>query len=357
MTQNARGAHNTVVAMVGGPLKVPMIPGSQSYNKAIPILSLPGRGIDLNLTLWYNSRIYDVDTATSTVTFNADRDFPTYGFRLDFGFIEYDSSNARMILTESDGTKHALPLTSNVAGGSIYDSNDGSFIKFSTVNFMLTYGNGTMVQYQPFPNQPVQGQTTLYRPTTVMDTNRNYMSISYVAGAGNDQHIDTIKDTLGRIIKFIYIKSPDNKDLLSQIQQLGGSPATPGFDSTGTRVWATFTWAQTTLTYNFATSLRVVSTPANGSAINVLSSCKYANGTGYQFSYGPWGIVTRIDQLSSTGQIRSRRRAMTSEARDLRQVIEVRVTREEMQLVLYDQRGDPEVVRRDGGALPAQLVK
>ena len=48
---------------------------------------------------------------------------------------------------------------------------------------------------------------------------------------------------------------------------------------------------------------------------------------------------------------------MTLEARDLRQVIEVRVTREEMQLVLYDQRGDPEVVRRDGGALPAQLVK
>jgi hypothetical protein len=47
----------------------------------------------------------------------------------------------------------------------------------------------------------------------------------------------------------------------------------------------------------------------------------------------------------------------TSEARDLRQVIEVRVTREEMQLVLYDKRGDPEIVRRDWGALPAQLVE
>jgi hypothetical protein len=48
MKQNARGTHNTTVAMVGGHLKVPMIPGSQSYNKAIPILSLPGRGLDLN---------------------------------------------------------------------------------------------------------------------------------------------------------------------------------------------------------------------------------------------------------------------------------------------------------------------
>lgn len=307
MRQNARGAHNTVVAMVGGPQQVPMLPGSQSYNESIPILSLPGRGLATDLTLWYNSRIYDVDTVNSTVTFNADRDFPSYGFRLDFGYIEYDPANAQMILTERDGTKHALPLSANVTGGSIYDSNDGSFIEFSTVNLTLTYRNGEMVQYQPFPNQPVQGQTTLYRPIQVMDTNRNFISISYVTGAGNDQHIDTIKDTLGRIIKFTYIKSPDNKDLLSQIQQLGGSPSTPGFDSTGTRVWATFTWAQTTLNYNFVTTLQKVSMPATGSTINVLTSCKYPNGTGYQFSYSPWGIVNRIDQLSSaaTNNIRS----------------------------------------------------
>src|SRR5947209_6674982 len=56
MKQNARGTRNSLVAMVGGPLVVPRLPGSQSYNKAIPILSLPGRGLNLNLTLWYNSR-------------------------------------------------------------------------------------------------------------------------------------------------------------------------------------------------------------------------------------------------------------------------------------------------------------
>jgi hypothetical protein len=38
-------------------------------------------------------------------------------------------------------------------------------------------------------------------------------------------------------------------------------------------------------------------------------------------------------------------------------VIEVRVTREEMQVVLHDKGGDPEVVRRDGRALSAQLVE
>jgi hypothetical protein len=65
-----------------------------------------------------------------------------------------------------------------------------------------------------------------------------------VSGSGNDQHIDTITDTVGRVIKFAYVKSRDNKDLISQIQQLNGSASTPGFDSTGTRVWATFTWAK-----------------------------------------------------------------------------------------------------------------
>src|SRR5438270_11231080 len=58
MKQNGRGTHNTVVAMVVGPLKVPMIPGSQSYNKTIPIIYLPCRVLILNLTRLYNSRFY-----------------------------------------------------------------------------------------------------------------------------------------------------------------------------------------------------------------------------------------------------------------------------------------------------------
>jgi len=87
-----------------------MVAGSQSYNYVIPILSLPGRaGMDLNLNLYYNSRVWDIDTINSTATFNADRDFPSYGFRLDFGYLEYDVINDQYILTERDGTKHGLP--------------------------------------------------------------------------------------------------------------------------------------------------------------------------------------------------------------------------------------------------------
>src|SRR6266853_4283261 len=70
MIQNARGTRNPTVTVSGAPGTVPIVIGSQNYNKAFPILSLPGRGLDLNLTLYYNSRIWDIDTVNSTVSLN-----------------------------------------------------------------------------------------------------------------------------------------------------------------------------------------------------------------------------------------------------------------------------------------------
>ena len=285
--QNARGMRNATVAMWGGPGTVPRPIGSQSYNKTIPVVSLPGRGLDLNLNLYYNSRVWTLDPAASSISFNADRDFPTYGFRLDFGYVEYDSANAQMIVTESDGTKHDLPLTANNSNGSIYDSNDGTFMEFNNQSLVLTYRNGTMVTYQPFPSA-----STLFRPIQIMDTNRNFITIRYVSGTGNDQHISTITDTLGRVIQFNYNGS-------NQLTSITQSPVSATTDPSGTHTWATFGWSTTTLTYSFLSTLSVVGTPATGSAINVLTACTYPNGTSYKFSYGAWGIVNRIDLLSA----------------------------------------------------------
>ncbi|MCI0423166.1 MAG: hypothetical protein L0312_28735, partial [Acidobacteria bacterium] len=87
------------------------MPGSESYNYAVPILSLPGRnGLDLNLALFYNSRVWTIDTVNGTATFNADRDFPSYGFRIGFGYIEDNSGS--FLLTEPDGGKRVLQIQS-----------------------------------------------------------------------------------------------------------------------------------------------------------------------------------------------------------------------------------------------------
>jgi hypothetical protein len=120
-----------------------------------------------------------------------------------------------------------------------------------------------------------------------------------VAGTGNDQHIDTVTDTLGRVIKFNYVNN-----LLHSVTQAVSTTT----DSSGTHTWATFSWptlaAPVTLTHNFS-GVTVTGAPNSGTAINALTGCTYANGTGYKFSYGAWGIVNRIDLLSSTGLTRS----------------------------------------------------
>lgn len=296
--QNARGASSPItVVMVprsmssttgAGPN--PTVLGSQSYNDTIPILMWPGRaGTNLSLNLHYNSRIWDVDTVGSTVTFNADRDFPSYGFRLDFGFIEYDSVNDIYILTESDGTKRPL-----VNIGSGYQSTDGSFILYTPASGTLSYNNGQTTKYAVFPSQASTAQT-LFRPIQVKDANGNFLSIAYLNG--HDQLISAITDTTGRVINFNYTNGSDGAPRLTSLTQNTTQPV-------GTKTYVTFSWGSTAFNYSFS-GLTVNNSPASGSSINVLTGCTYANGTGYSFVYGDWGIIDEIDQLSSNGTIRS----------------------------------------------------
>jgi RHS repeat-associated protein len=282
---NARGASSPVQA-TGGPQQVPMVLGSQSYNYVVPILSLPGRaGMDLNLNLYYNSRVWDIDTINGTATFNADRDFPSYGFRLDFGFLEYDVNNDEYILTERDGTKHALP---NIGG---YNSTDGTYINFNSTTKVITYKNGTTVLYSPFPSD-----ANLSRPIQIKDTNGNYISIAYVAHflSSSDQLIQSITDTLGRIINFHY----DGSNRLSYIDQ---NVAVSTVDPTGVHRYVTLAWGTKYGTgqawYNFAGF--TVGAPDNVTPLNVLTGCTYANNTGYRFTYGDWGIINKIENLNN----------------------------------------------------------
>lgn len=251
--------------------------GSQSYSYAVPILSLPGRnGLDLNLTLYYNSQVWLIEN--STATFNADRDFPSYGFRLDLGYLEYDSANNAYILTEGDGAKHSLPNTTT----NVYDSGDSSYIHLDTSSTKtIYYKNGTLVKYEPFPS----ATTKLFRPIEIDDSNGNYITITYVIGC--DQRIDKITDTLNRDVTFGY----DTSGRLTSISQ----------DS---RTW-TFGWdTNYTFSYNF-TGLTVNDSPANNSTLPVITSVSYPNGTKYSFVYGAWGIVKRIERLSATSTLRN----------------------------------------------------
>jgi RHS repeat-associated protein len=274
---NARGSSSPTVATASTPFGVTVI-GSQSYNYVIPILRLPGRaGMDLTLNLYYNSRVWDVDTINSTITFNADRDFPSYGFRLDFGYLELNGGS--WILTEGDGTKELLPST------------DGTNIVVTPSlpsSAAVTYATGTRVQYQSFPSN-----ANLWRPISIKDANGNFLTVTYVAG--RDQAISQISDSLGRVVTFNY----DASNRLTSLTQ--------ALHPSGTRTYATFTWGNPYPSgynwFNFS-GLTVNGAPA-AAQVSVLAGCTYPNGTGYRFTYGDWGIVNKIERLSSTGLTRS----------------------------------------------------
>ena len=267
--------------------------GSGSYNYAISVLHLPGRnGLDLDLALHYNSAVWSVDLVHSTANFNPDRDFPTYGFRLDFGYLEYDSGDGVYILSDATGGKHRLR-----AGTSpYYNSDDSTYIQYNSSSLLVTYKNGTQVTYAPWT--PTATYPNLWSPVKIEDTNGNYISIAY----GNANRISQITDTLGRVITYNY--SPQST--------LAGCPAAPnylcsitmGSEPNPTTRYAKFAWGTKSFNYSFASGF-TVSAPAKGTLLTVLTSCTYPNNTNYQFAWGDWGIISAISFQSATNNVRS----------------------------------------------------
>jgi RHS repeat-associated protein len=293
LPQNARGSSNAVSRPAAGSpgsgrTKTRsaggrgVIAGSQSYSYVVPILNLPGRnGLNVNLNLYYNSAVWAIDLVSKAATFNAGQDFPSNGFRLNYGTVE-GSSGGPYILTEPDGTVRSMVSV----GTGDYQSNDSSFIDFYTSGLVLRRPDGSAWVYRQV------GTTTVYVPVSIYDTNGNYLTIAYstASNVGN-QAISTITDTLGRVITFNYNSSGELTSITAPA--FGGGPYTA----------ANFQWGTADLTYDF--SLTVNDSPASGTNINVLTGCTYPNGTGYTFSYGAWGIVDEIKQNSSTGVLQS----------------------------------------------------
>ncbi|MGH9670736.1 MAG: hypothetical protein ACRD3A_11580, partial [Terriglobales bacterium] len=231
-----------------------IIPGSRSFNYAMPIVGFPGRnGLDLNLTLYYNNRVWALSSDLTQITFNADCDHPSYGFRLDFGHIigafNNEIGSTSYVLTEPDGTKREL----RSSGTNVFSTYDSSYMEWNSSTKVLRHKDGTQATYELVPQT-----TDRFRPIQIKDTNGNYITITYIAG--EHVSINTITDTAGRVITFTY----DASNRLNQVKQ-------------GTQVYATFTWGTQALNYNFSPGLTVEAL-ANGTLLNVITRMTLANG-------------------------------------------------------------------------------
>jgi hypothetical protein len=263
--------------------------GSGNFQISAPVLSLPGRGIDLSLGLTYNSRVWTL--SNSNISYNIDKDWPTVGWSLGFGRV-IGLGTAGAMLVEADGTRHGFSgtVTTYPAGNISFTGHtiDGTFIDYSS----LTDSTGTITSAQAkLPNGTIitygaPGRGAVF-PLRITDPNGNFISIQYKTtnGLPSGPKLSLVTDTLGRTVNFYY----DGTKLTAI--------TAPGIDGLE-RQLVRFHYKTLTLNYAFSATL----TPQVGDpAPRVLDAIYYpGTGTGYWFgdadSYSPYGMLAKYSE-------------------------------------------------------------
>jgi RHS repeat-associated protein len=256
-----------------------VLPESDNFNTGVPVASLAGRGLNVNLALYYNSRIWMQNG--STIYYEPLPSFPATGFYLGFGYIatytsSFNSSLTGYLLIDTDGTPRYLGQGSHNTSGT-YTTSDGTYITFTgsaASGGELTYTNGTSVTMSVVNNY--------LQPTTVQDRNGNYYTIAYQSsGSGySPLAIASVTDTLGRIVQFNYTGT----SLTSVTEPAVGS---------GTTTLLDFYYGSQTLSYNF--SGLTVSFPGTNSTGSLLTTVENPNtNTGYVYTYSGYGMIDSV---------------------------------------------------------------
>ncbi|HEX2272101.1 MAG TPA: hypothetical protein VHH35_21345, partial [Pyrinomonadaceae bacterium] len=258
--------------------------GNKNFTFALPVAGLPGRGLNAALSLVYNSAVWHKSTVplsgATWMTYDVDSSWPATGWRMTLGQIETQGS-VGYTLTDADGTRHALSLTST----SHYDTTDGTFIHYhgGSTSGTLYYPDGTIATYGAGG-----GGFRLY-PTQIKDRNGNYISISYAGTNGAGPKISSITDTLGRHINFYYAS---NGDLIAITQ--------PGLSTSDVQT-IRFYYTDVTLPSGLFDSSLGVSKPSSVHTLQYVyfptSAESSGAHTGYKFEYSPYGMIRQVTKL------------------------------------------------------------
>jgi len=268
--------------------------GNGDYHLVAPVLSLLGRGIDVNLNLVYNSRLWS--KSGTVMSYDSDKGSPAPGWNIGFGKMMYMGGTGGCMLVTPDGTRRSYTGTPNVYSNGTYYQNlyvghttDGSFIDYGCLYYTGTNGSG-MSGYATLPNGTTVtygSPTTVYDqafPTQITDSQGNYITITYANNHG--PNIETITDTLGRVIVFNY-------DHPGRLISVTG----PGYNNT-TRTYVRLHYKLFTLNFAFASGY-TTDTPTNSPYL--LDSIYYPDtNTGYWFndsdSYSSYGMIAKVVQ-------------------------------------------------------------
>ncbi len=244
---------------------------SNNFNWSLPLVGLNGRGLDLGLTLSYNSLVWT--RSGDYIDFDIDAGSIAPGFRLGFPTIEgpywnsQTTTNFYLLVTPS-GARVELRYT-GTAG--VYETQDSVHLQLID-NVSI---DGTLLL------RPTDGSRLTFitsggswRCREIKDRNGNYITATYKSWG----EIETVTDTLNRTLTFNY---DGNANLNSITQTWNGQ----------THQWATFGWGTTPIGHNFSglNNLGPDSTP-----IPVLAQVGFPDGSHYNFEYNAYGIVSTI---------------------------------------------------------------
>ncbi len=251
---------------------------SQNFHWSKTLINLPGRArLNLNLALVYNSLVWT--RAGSQIAFDADRGQPAPGFRLGFPtvqprFRDPQTGHFTYLLLTSEGTRVALR---QVGESNTYEATDNSLLQLIANDkggALLRRPDGAQLEFEL-----IRGQLQC---TEIRDRNGNHIN----AGYDNRGHLNSITDTVGRILMF-------NRDRGGNLLSIIQGPGTPG------RTLVTFGYSDLTIQTNFD-GLQIIG-PANNSSITVLRQLGLPDGTRYTFDYNSWGQVQRLTLVAADG--------------------------------------------------------
>ena len=277
---------------------------SRNFNFSIPLVSLPGRaGLDLGLTLSYNSLVWTKDAAASAVTFDADRGFPAPGFRLGFPVVRPKFVNPQLqqagqpvrysyTLVTPSGARVELRQTDTA---NVYESADSSYLQLrdyeGTLELLST--DGTRLSFLAAGGE--------YLCQELRDSNGNYLTVAYAGG-----QLDAVTDTLGRRVTFHYAGGRLQEIRQAWKRETEDDPNPPD----ETHKWATFGFGELlTLGQNsslFTAGLTVAGTQG-GAQVAVLRRVGLSDGSYFGFEYNQWGQVWKVtsyaaDAVDAQGQ-------------------------------------------------------
>lgn len=274
------GASTPPAAISGGEL-----PGSANFSFDVPVAELPGRGVDVALSLVYNSRLWNASKTTSNqtrMTFDVDGGWPAPGFTLGYGQVEHKVAvgDTHYVLIDPDGTRHKL-----ASSGGHFVSTDGTFITFGQGTTVAppaaTYSDGTRVIYGARLGNAIRFKLF---PVKVVDRNGNYVEIFYRNGVG--PQIDYVVDTVGRQVNFRYDATTGE---LVTVE-------VPGYDGSATPTQTVRLYYET-LSINPSGSFSVATN--NATSARVIRYVYFpGTQTGYRYDYSQaYGMIYRVTQL------------------------------------------------------------